>query len=1530
MSGAPAPPSGPAAPACAAQLLLMKRGSSQHVYPKVVDLAAAFDAAGKDALVIGRGTAADIVLPVGELPSDGPPALHSISRKHCILTRRREGGVAGEALQYSYTISDNKSLNGTFINWGKIDTTAVPFRSQDMLCFGGGARLQLGEKLSEQPVADQHPVAYRMYVGAAPGPQDAGVVGRVKVDSARPEDVAEYSQVSCRSLDGQLELVRIEDEQRKLQQLHEALPPPPPVPSADGTPVDTPDASQPIVCSTVASIPQTPLPPAATPPPAAATPAVPESIAATPQEPVEAKPVSPPAPPKTPPRVSDSQAESKRKVVVEKARPSAAAGLSFAAKKRPAPSQGSAPPKRMKAEPLTAAWAAAERASAAAGGATSPSPKKKKRRLQKPVVDEEGIAMNSNQLVLDDEPLEPPPADVPMKEAAADPVEALRQMLAPPASGAGQKQPEPEPEIPPADRFDFDLLPVTQSQGQGNEPPPPPLPPVQAATPKAAAPVVAEPPTVLSQTRARGAVPKPVLKKEALKKPDSQMTASNGAAKRPAAAAKEDTPQKRRKTGGAVKRSPLPRAKRPRVPAGVMRQGLPKIPTAFDLLCADRRAAAAGKGKDVTRPQLIKAWRDLDVARKEAYERRAAAEKEALIKKHPELALLNPHQEDEEQRLLVANGAKVRPSRDKAAKMQGRAMMRAARAKLFEDVEESTAAVTDKLNAVEQTVQTPGAPPDSYVGDLFQLDDSMLDSYVQKGKPEGEAVAALSERVLGRRGDHTLILPKNLADLLKRHQVKGVQFLWRNLVALPEMLAKAEEGQAVDAAAASGCIVAHGMGLGKTLTSTAFFLMWLRMGKANRILVVAPKSTLKQWVRELADWSEAAAHETPPTYLIESMKHAAMVKEWDEHGGVLLASFAMFVRLIGAANAAAASPRGSASPTATAPPRQPRASRGKQAATAEDKEDEKAAREIMRASQFVDDDDEAEQAEVERAAKETQKQAAKAQDPEVVSLLQDVAEVLKTRTSLVVVDEGHKISSPSAALTQSLNALETLNRVVLTGTPLQNNMKQYHTMIDFVRPGAWGVDDLNDIYVRAAADPSARVELAHAMKGFIQRVDCRVLRDELPPLTEYVVFTTLSPLQRRVYSELMSSQGGDQNAKVKTSKALSLSALMMKLCSHTHLLRSYCYSKGVKPLDELEKTDEGDEFDVDNDAIDRMKKGLALYNDTGRDFSWALPLFQNDSYLNGDDDALAHNPKTEILLDIVAKATDDGEKLVVFCESAGMMDVVESCLKKRAAPAGARRLTSVMNASTGLPTRSRRSTGTVRPQWRKGTDYHRLDGSVGLNKRQALCDDFNNPQSKSHVLLISTRAGGLGINLTGATRVVLYGVSWNPQSELQAIYRSYRYGQRKPVTVYRLVAQGSVEQTVFARNAAKMQMAMQVLEDRWTRTDLKSFDVIPPTDWSYHAGKDTVLQVLHQKHSAKIHSVLPHDSLKLPLDAVEEQEGSDASSDDDSVVQILLEEDSSGSAAQPGAAPPANATQESDDDDESEVAFVFSDDDSAA
>ena len=159
--------------------------------------------------------------------------------------------------------------------------------------------------------------------------------------------------------------------------------------------------------------------------------------------------------------------------------------------------------------------------------------------------------------------------------------------------------------------------------------------------------------------------------------------------------------------------------------------------------------------------------------------------------------------------------------------------------------------------------------------------------------------------------------------------------------------------------------------------------------------------------------------------------------------------------------------------------------------------------------------------------------------------------------------------------------------------------------------------------------------------------------------------------------------------------------------------------------------------------------------------------------------------KIAVLMTIIALSMNESDKVLVFSQSLPNLDLMELVLQS-----------SYWGELSGVePCQALKTKGVLFKNWKKDSQFMRIDGAV--SERQKLIDRFNKPESPQKVFLISTKAGNMGINLQAANRVVLFDSSLNPVHDLQAIYRAYRYGQKKDVYVYRLLSRGSMEEKIY-------------------------------------------------------------------------------------------------------------------------------------
>jgi TATA-binding protein-associated factor len=356
-----------------------------------------------------------------------------------------------------------------------------------------------------------------------------------------------------------------------------------------------------------------------------------------------------------------------------------------------------------------------------------------------------------------------------------------------------------------------------------------------------------------------------------------------------------------------------------------------------------------------------------------------------------------------------------------------------------------------------------------------------------------------------------------------------------------------------------------------------------------------------------------------------------------------------------------------------------------------------------------------------------------------------------------VLDEGHLIKNPKAKITLAVKQLISNHRLILSGTPIQNNVLELWSLFDFLMPGFLGTEK---VFLDRFAKPIAAsrfskssskeqeagalaIEALHkqVLPFLLRRLKEEVLND-LPPKILQNYYCDPSDLQRKLFEDFSKKEQKDLQSKMgsteKSAKEHIFQALqyMRRLCNSPALV----IKEGHKQYEDVQKY-------------------LSTKNSHIRDISHAPKLTALRDLLI--DCGIGVDPNTEGELDTGASYVSP-HRALVFCQMKEMLDIVQEDVLKKLLPS---------------------------------VQYLRLDGSVEATKRQNIVNQFNTDPSYD-VLLLTTSVGGLGLNLTGADTVIFVEHDWNPQKDIQAMDRAHRIGQKKVVNVYRLITRGTLEEKI--------------------------------------------------------------------------------------------------------------------------------------
>nr|XP_016440493.1 PREDICTED: switch 2-like [Nicotiana tabacum] len=402
---------------------------------------------------------------------------------------------------------------------------------------------------------------------------------------------------------------------------------------------------------------------------------------------------------------------------------------------------------------------------------------------------------------------------------------------------------------------------------------------------------------------------------------------------------------------------------------------------------------------------------------------------------------------------------------------------------------------------------------------------------------------------------------------------------------------------------------------------------------------------------------------------------------------------------------------------------------------------------------------------------------------------------------IVIIDEAHRLKNEKSKLYKACLAIKTLKRYGLTGTIMQNKLMELFNLFDWVIPGCLGTREhfrefydeplkhgqrssAPDRFVRVADERKQHlVSVLH--KYLLRRIKEETIGHLMLGKEDNVVFCAMSELQKRVYQRML--QLPEVRCLINKDLPCSCGSPLKQVecCRRTvpdGIIWSYLHRDNPDGCDscpycvvlpclmKLQQISNHLELIKPNprDDPDKQRKdtefAAAVF---GKDIDLVGGHTQNKSFLGLSN--VEHCGKMRALEKLMSSWVSQGDKILLFSYSVRMLDILEKFII------------------------------------RKGYGFSRLDGSTPTGLRQSLVDDFNSSPSKQ-VFLISTKAGGLGLNLVSANRVVIFDPNWNPAQDLQAQDRSFRFGQRRHVVVFRLLAAGSLEELVYTRQVYKQQL----------------------------------------------------------------------------------------------------------------------------
>ena len=386
-------------------------------------------------------------------------------------------------------------------------------------------------------------------------------------------------------------------------------------------------------------------------------------------------------------------------------------------------------------------------------------------------------------------------------------------------------------------------------------------------------------------------------------------------------------------------------------------------------------------------------------------------------------------------------------------------------------------------------------------------------------------------------------------------------------------------------------------------------------------------------------------------------------------------------------------------------------------------------------------------------------------------VLMDKAELNRFHWQYIVVDEGHKMKNPKSKFAQTLGVQYTSEyRLLLTGTPLQNNLPELWSLLNFLLPKVFSSCEDFERWFKmpmkklgyekeVELNEEEKLLIVHrfhqVLRPFLLRRVKKEVESELPQKLEFIIKVELSGWQKIVYNQIYHKKTRSGDKKGYSNPMNNMIMQLRKVCNHPYLF-------------------------------------LDSFHD--------------------NEDLMRSSGKFELLDRIIPKLIKTGHRMLIFTQMTQLIDILQYFLMYR------------------------------------GIKHLRLDGATKLEERAVRMALFNQENSEYSVFLLSTRAGGLGLNLQTADTVILFDSDWNPQMDLQAQDRAHRIGTMREVRVFRLVTNGTIEENILSKASYKRNLDEMIIQAGLYNN--KSTDV---------ERRQKLEQIIKKSHLDKDDNEIPND-----------------------------------------------------------------------